>query len=82
MPARCQANTVSVLTRPPPLAARLPACPPARPRAGQPSTYLLGRGQLQEVNWVKSQFSSWFAGDSVLQGAACPLEISSMHTNS
>jgi hypothetical protein len=37
-------------------------------RAGQPASYLLAGGSLQELNWFKQQYSSWFVGNSVVQG--------------
>ncbi|GAB4822260.1 hypothetical protein N2152v2_009306 [Parachlorella kessleri] len=37
------------------------------PRTGQPSSYLLAGNLLQEINWVKQQFSSWFVDDTVVQ---------------
>ncbi|KAL4447480.1 hypothetical protein ABPG75_004699 [Micractinium tetrahymenae] len=36
------------------------------PRTGQPASYLLAGGCLQEINWYKQQYSSWFVGDQVL----------------
>lgn len=36
------------------------------PRTGQPTSYLLAGGCIQEVNWFKQQYSSWFVGDRVL----------------
>lgn len=33
--------------------------------AGEPAEYLLIDGHLQEVNWYKERYRSWFVGDSV-----------------
>ncbi len=66
-------------------AAHCPLCParlpspahkPCRHRpaaAGQPAAYLLAGGCLQEINWFKQQYSSWFIGERVLQGAPAAL---------
>ena len=35
--------------------------------AGEPAEYLLIDGHLQEVNWYKERYRSWFIGDSVLE---------------
>lgn len=35
-------------------------------RAGLPTEYVYLHGQLQEVNWFKEQYRSWFIGDRVL----------------
>ncbi len=35
--------------------------------AGEPAEYLLIDGHLQEVNWYKERFRSWFVGDAVLE---------------
>ena len=68
----CEPNTAAAA----PAAPRpcLPAqllfwCRPAA--AGQPAAYLLAGGCLQEVNWFKQQYSSWFIGERVVQGATC-----------
>ncbi|KAI7835459.1 hypothetical protein COHA_010634 [Chlorella ohadii] len=37
------------------------------PKSGQPAAYLLAGGCLQEINWFKQQYSSWFIGERVLQ---------------
>ena len=37
------------------------------PHAGEPAEYLLIDGHLQEVNWYKERFRSWFVGDAVLE---------------
>ena len=34
--------------------------------AGVPTQYLRLHGHLQEVNWFKEQYSSWFCGDAVI----------------
>lgn len=36
------------------------------PRTGQHASYLLAGGCLQELNWFKQQYSSWFVGDRVV----------------
>ena len=38
--------------------------------AGEPAEYLLIDGHLQEVNWYKERYRSWFIGDSVLEGGS------------
>ena len=35
--------------------------------AGEPAEYLLIDGHLQEANWYKERFRSWFVGDAVLE---------------
>ena len=35
--------------------------------AGEPAEYLLIEGHLQEGNWYKERFRSWFVGDAVLE---------------
>ncbi|CAK0787484.1 hypothetical protein CVIRNUC_010704 [Coccomyxa viridis] len=37
------------------------------PKTGEPAEYLLIDGHLQEVNWYKERFRSWFVGDAVLE---------------
>ena len=37
------------------------------PHVGEPAEYLLIEGHLQEVNWYKERFRSWFVGDAVLE---------------
>lgn len=34
--------------------------------AGVPTQYMLIQGRLQEVNWFKERFRSWFVGDAVI----------------
>ena len=34
---------------------------------GEPAEYLLIHGTLQEVNWYKERYRSWFVGDCVLE---------------
>ncbi|KAL4434615.1 hypothetical protein ABPG77_002738 [Micractinium sp. CCAP 211/92] len=36
------------------------------PRTGQPASFLFAGGCVQEINWYKQQYSSWFVGDRVL----------------
>ena len=36
-------------------------------RVGEPAEYLLIEGHLQEVNWYKERYRSWFVGDAVLE---------------
>ncbi len=36
--------------------------------AGQPASFLFAGGCVQEINWYKQQYSSWFVGDRVLSG--------------
>lgn len=50
----------------PPPAARVG--PPSR-KAGQAASFLLAGGCVQEVQWYKGQYSSWFVGDAVVPGA-------------
>ena len=73
-------NTPIMLPRQPApcLVSQLPPCPPCRtpcrpaPGAGQPSSYLLAGGCLQEINWFKQQYSSWLIADRVAQGECEP----------
>ncbi|KAL4856766.1 Ribonuclease H2 subunit B [Chlorella vulgaris] len=37
------------------------------PKTGQPASYLLAGGCLQELNWYKQQYSSWLVGNSVVK---------------
>ena len=37
--------------------------------ADSPTAYFFAGGCLQEINWFKSQYSSWFSGNAVLSGA-------------
>ncbi|CAL5222476.1 g4847 [Coccomyxa viridis] len=39
----------------------------SHPKTGEPAEYLLIDGHLQEVNWYKERYRSWFIGDSVLE---------------
>lgn len=43
------------------------------PRDGVAITYLWRDDGLQEVNWFKQPFTSWFVGNSVVEGAILPL---------
>ena len=53
----------------PSLPAQLPLCCCRPAAAGQPAAYLLAGGCLQEINWFKQQYSSWFIRERVVQSA-------------
>ena len=36
--------------------------------AGQDTAFLLQKDCLQEINWFKQEFGSWFAGNRVIHG--------------
>lgn len=36
--------------------------------AGNPTSYLLTNGVLQEIHWFKTAYGSWFLGDYVCEG--------------
>ena len=48
--------------------------------AGQQACFLLSGQVLQEINWFKPEYGSWFIDDRVLQGMSCSEDLR-LHTS-